>query len=69
MRASVWSFSYLCYTNERKSEEAHNIASECCIQRMAIPSISDGQLDRKPVSSELNKNNFGQSLKGILIAP
>ena len=42
---------------------------ECCIQRMAIPSISDGQLDRKPVSSELNKNNFGQSLKGILIAP
>ena len=32
-----------------------NIAWECCIQRMAIPSISDGQWDWKPVSSELHK--------------
>ena len=32
-----------------------NIAWECCIQQMAIPSISDGQSDRKPVSSELQK--------------
>ena len=32
-----------------------NIDWECCIQRMAIPSNSDRQSDRKPVSSELHK--------------
>ena len=42
-----------------------NIAWECCIQRMAISSISDRQSDRKPISSELHKIIFGQSSKGI----
>ena len=38
-----------------QSEQAlHSIiAWECCIKQMAIPSISDGQSDRRPVSSEL----------------
>ena len=55
--------------NERKSEQAHktqpsNIAWECCIQRMAIPSISDGQSDRKPVSSYLHKIILAKVQKG-----
>ena len=41
-----------------------NIAWECCIQRMAIPSISDGQSDRKPVSSELHKIILAKVQKG-----
>ena len=44
-----------------------NIAWECCIQRMAIPSISDQQLDRKPVSSKLNKIIFAKVEKGYKV--
>ena len=40
------------------------IAWECCIQRMAIPSISDGQSDRKLVSSELYKIILAKVQKG-----
>ena len=42
------------------------IAWECCIQWMAIPGVtcSDGQSDRKPVSSELHKIILAKVQKG-----
>ena len=56
--------------NERKSEQAHiphaptllenAVYNEC----MAIPSISDGQSDRKPVSFELHRIILAKVQKG-----
>ena len=49
--------NYSIWKKEWASSHAphSNIAWECCVQRMVIPSICDGQSDRKPVSSELHK--------------
>ena len=54
---------------ERKSEQTHiphapSLFENAACQRMAIPSISEGQSDRKPVSSELNKIILAKVQKG-----
>ena len=58
----IWFHVLLFNCNEKWKKEwassntpRSNIAWECCIQRISIPSISDGQSERKPVSSELHK--------------
>ena len=64
---NIFSDSYMY--NERKSEQAHipprsNIALECCIQWMAIPSISEGQSNGNPVSNDLHKIIVAKGQKG-----
>ena len=43
------------------------IALEWCIQWMAIPSISDGQSDRKSVSCKLHKILLAKVQKGYKV--
>ena len=50
--------------NYLQAHVPHAPTWECCIQLMAIPSISDGQSDRKPVSSELYKIILAKVQKG-----